>query len=74
MPCAQLTEKTGYWAVTAMRWSFDRVTGYGPNMSEGVVPCGPSAIHMQHTVCWPSSTREHFPVDRAALQSSNVRV
>ncbi len=27
-------EKTGYWAVTAMRKTFDLVTGYGPNMNE----------------------------------------
>ncbi|CAL8469907.1 g9449 [Coccomyxa elongata] len=29
------SERTGYWAVTAMRWSFDKITGYGPNMNEG---------------------------------------
>ncbi len=32
---AQWSERTGYWAVTAMRWSFDKITGYGPNMNEG---------------------------------------
>lgn len=31
----QWSEKTGFWAVTAMRWSFDKITGYGPNMNEG---------------------------------------
>jgi threonyl-tRNA synthetase len=31
---AQWHEKTGYWAVTAMRTVFDKVTGYGPNMNE----------------------------------------
>ncbi|KAK9915530.1 hypothetical protein WJX75_000385 [Coccomyxa subellipsoidea] len=32
---AKWSEKTGFWAVTAMRWSFDKITGYGPNMNEG---------------------------------------
>ena len=30
----QWHEKTAYWAVTAMRKSFDLITGYGPNMTE----------------------------------------
>ena len=34
----QFQEKTGYWAVTAMRWTFDKMTGYGPNMNEGKLP------------------------------------
>lgn len=35
LAAAQWHEKTGFWAVTAMRWSFDKITGYGPNMNEG---------------------------------------
>lgn len=30
----QFFEKTGLWAVTAMRWSFDKITGYPHNMTE----------------------------------------
>lgn len=30
----QWHEKTGLWAVTAMRWSFDKLTGYPHNMTE----------------------------------------
>ena len=30
----QFSEKTGLWAVTAMRWSFDKLTGYPHNMTE----------------------------------------
>jgi len=30
----QFHEKTGLWAVTAMRWSFDKITGYPHNMNE----------------------------------------
>ena len=30
----QWHEKTAYFAVTAMRWSFDKFTNYGPKMTE----------------------------------------
>ena len=30
LPAMQFHEKTGYWAVTAMRSSFDFITNYGP--------------------------------------------
>ena len=30
LPALQFHEKTGYWAVTAMRSSFDFITNYGP--------------------------------------------
>ena len=30
----QWHEKTGLWAVTAMRWSFDKITGYPNKMTE----------------------------------------
>jgi hypothetical protein len=33
-PPEQFHEKTGLWAVTAMRWSFDKITGYPHNMNE----------------------------------------
>jgi threonyl-tRNA synthetase len=33
-PPEKLYEKTGLWAVTAMRWSFDKITGYPHNMNE----------------------------------------
>lgn len=30
----QLFQTTGLYAVTALRWSFDKVTRYGPEMTE----------------------------------------
>lgn len=32
--CLQLYQKTALWAVTAMRWGFDTMTGYPKNMDE----------------------------------------
>lgn len=30
----QMYQRTGLWAVTIMRWTFDKFTNYGPKMSE----------------------------------------